>query len=475
MTLYGEEDYPNDQAERRILFLLNELKLHLEHAYGPSGYTQEGLSYLAYTMSLLGPAVYSANDMNITVLDRAWSRPDWTNLALHVISFRKQRNALQFGVSDSTYAYNGFLPYIFNSTSDINRKAALRWFYDRTMGIKSKRAAFDGKDKCAALLFYPYEIDEQHPSQVFPRSMSMLVDNLDGYYAFRNRYQDHNDVLIGFTSRNRCHAGWNAEETFALSILSHDTTWTQMPGKEYKTFRLTRKFTTPLVDGLPREPKRNQLNSQTKFVKSFTNQTGGYVSIDASRNFRITSAQRNMFVDMIQRNSIDTIIAIDDYFQDNISHYWHWQLSPNVFETEFLLLDNENQLATFIIRGRNQTWLKAWLYNHQDATFNNTNETIRIVKNGFQASFQIVMALGSGIEPIAFRRSNGIQLENVIIDFNRLSDGLLPIETSVISIIIIIITITITTICICLLILLFWRRKRRKNSRISPTSEQQIK
>jgi len=33
LTLYGEEGYPNDQAERRILFLLSELKLHLDHAY----------------------------------------------------------------------------------------------------------------------------------------------------------------------------------------------------------------------------------------------------------------------------------------------------------------------------------------------------------------------------------------------------------------------------------------------------------
>ncbi|CAF4266337.1 unnamed protein product, partial [Rotaria magnacalcarata] len=222
LTLYGEEGYPNDQAERRILFLLHELKLHLEHSYGPSGYMQEGLSYLAYTLPIIGPAVYLAKSMGISILDDAWFRPDWYNLAVHIISLRSRRNSLQFGVSDSAYSYNGFLPFIFNSTNDRNIKAALKWFYDRTMGINSTSPAYDGKDKSAALLYYPCEIVAQHPSVAFPRSTLMISDNVDGFYGFRNRYRDQNDVLIGLMNRNRRHAGWNANETFALSIMSHD-------------------------------------------------------------------------------------------------------------------------------------------------------------------------------------------------------------------------------------------------------------
>ncbi|CAF4685807.1 unnamed protein product, partial [Rotaria sp. Silwood2] len=242
LSLYGEEGYPDDQAERRILFLLNELKLHLEQSYGPSGYMQEGFSYLAYILPILGPAVYLAKHMGISIFDEAWSRPDWHNLALHIISLRKQRNSLQFGVSESTYSYNGFMPFIFNSTNDANIKAALKWLYDRTMGINSSSPAYDGKDKSAALLYYPYEIAAQHPSIAFPRSISMISDNIDGFYGFRNRYRDENDVLIALMNRNRRHGGWNANETFALSIISHNTTWARMPGQEFKRYNLTRKF-----------------------------------------------------------------------------------------------------------------------------------------------------------------------------------------------------------------------------------------
>jgi hypothetical protein len=399
------------------------LKLHLDHAYGPSGYMQEGLGYITYTLSILAPAIYLAKDMGISTFDEAWSRPDWPNLALHTISLRKQRNSLQFGVAASTYSYNGFIPYIFNSTNDTNIKAALKWLYDRTMGINSSSPAYDGKDRNAALLYYPYEIPAQHPSIVFPRSTSMIYDNIDGFYEFRNRYQDQNDVLIAFMSRNRRHGGWNANETFALSIMSHDTTWARMPGKEFQYNNLTTRFSTPLVDGWPREPPKGKKGSYTRAVKVFNGQGGGYVSIDASVNFNIAFAQRDILVDMITRGNIDTIIAIQDQFLDSSSHFWHWQLSPNPAETN-ITLENENNLSTFTIRGRNGSWLKVWLYNSQGATYNNTNEVLRIIKYGFHANFKIAMALGMSTEPVAKRTTSGINIADICINFDTLFQGL---------------------------------------------------
>ncbi|UJR32440.1 hypothetical protein I4U23_019902 [Adineta vaga] len=478
LTLYGEEDYPNDQAERRILFLLNELKLHIDHAYGPSGYMQEGLSYLAYTISALAPAVYLTKDMGISTFDEAWFRPDWHNLALHTISLRKQRNALQFGVSQSSYSYNGFLPYIFNSTDDQNSKAALKWFYDRTMGMNSSSAAYDGKDKSAALFYYPYETSLQHPSIVFPRSTSMISDNIEGFYVFRNRYQDQNDVLIALMNRNRRHAGWNANETFALSIISHDTTWARMPGKEFKLHSQTNMFSTPLIDGWPREPGKRQKLAFTKLVKPFSNQGGGFVSLDASINFNITLAQRDILVDMIKRNNIETIIALQDDFVDSLTHVWHWQLSPNPDETN-ITLRYENNLSTFIIRGRNESWLKGWLYNHEDATYNNTDGILRILKYGFNANFKIVMVLGSGIESIASRTINGIQIDKVCINFNTLSEGLqcqtiTPVDITRRSILILIILTTLIGFFTLVILGILMKRIINRNNRVGSTIQTDI-
>jgi hypothetical protein len=196
-----------------------------------------------------------------------------------------------------------------------------------------------------------------------------------------------------------------------------------MPGKEFKLYNLTRKFSTPLIDGWPREPPKGNKQGYTRVVKVFNGQGGGYVSIDSSVNFNITLAQRDILVDMIKRGSIDTIIAINDHFADSLSHAWHWQLSPNPAETN-MTLGNENNLSTFTIRGRNGSWLKGWLYNYQDADYNNTEEVLRIIKYGFNANFKIVMALGIGSEPLANRIATGLMIANVCINFDTLVEGL---------------------------------------------------
>ncbi|CAF1367846.1 unnamed protein product [Adineta steineri] len=483
LTLYGEQDYPNDQAERRILFLLNEIQLHLQHSYSSSGYMQEGLNYLSYTISILAPAIYLTKSMGISIFDQLWSHPDWHNLALHIISLRKQRNSLQFGVSDSIYSYNGFLPYIFNSTNHKNIKSALKWLYDRTMGINSSSPVYDGKDKCAALLFYPYEIQPQNPSITFPQSNSMIIDNIEGFYVFRNRYQDKNDVLIALMNRNRRHSGWNANETFALSIMSHDTTWAQMPGKQFKYSNQTNKFSTPLIDGWPREPPKQFKLGFTKQVKSFSNQGGGYVFIDSTINFNISLAQRQFVVDMIKRDNIDTIIVINDDFIDIRSHTWYWQLSPKSSDISQIILTNQNNLSTFIIKGKNQSWLKGWIYNDQNTTLNNSEQILRIFKYGFNAKFKIVMALGMGKEPDAFRITNGIQINNISINFNNLSHGLQETTTSIMTTIppdinktsIIILIIIMTSTFVCLFILIFigilLRKIIKRNNQIYSTTK----
>ncbi|CAF5135604.1 unnamed protein product, partial [Rotaria magnacalcarata] len=134
---------------------------------------------------------------------------------------------------------------------------------------------------------------------------------------------------------------------------------------------------------------------------------------------------------MITRGNIDTIIAIHDRFVDTLSHFWHWQISPDPDETN-ITLGNENNLSTFIIRGRNGSWLKGWLYNHQNAAYNNTEDVLRIVKQGFTANFKIAMTLGMGTEPVAYRIATGINIDNACINFDALFQGLQCLTTTLI-------------------------------------------
>lgn len=90
------------------------------------------------------------------------------------------------------------------------------------------------------------------------------------------------------------HNGWLQHEQFALSIISHRTIWTQMPGKEYNDITL---FSVSFIDGRVTKPRDH--GGYTRDARAFPGQGGGYVSIDSSGNFNVTLAQRDMFVDMI--------------------------------------------------------------------------------------------------------------------------------------------------------------------------------
>ncbi|CAF2539460.1 unnamed protein product [Rotaria sp. Silwood2] len=151
---------------------------------------------------------------------------------------------------------------------------------------------------------------------------------------------------------------------------------------------------------------------------------------------------------MIKRGNIDTIIAIQDQFVNNLSHFWHWQLSPDPGETN-ITLGNGNNVSTFIIRGRNGSWLKGWLYNNQNAIYNNIDEVLRIIKYGFSANFKIAMALGMGTEPFANRTATGINIDDK------------P------SIVIISIASILIGLAVLIIIGILLRKRIRRNNRVS--------
>lgn len=289
--------------------------------------------------------------------------------------------------------------------------------FDRVTGINSTNKNYDGNSKIWAILFYPYLIQPQNPSIVFPQSSSMLIDNIEGFYAFRNRYQDENDVLIALSNRNRVHSGWFQAEQFSLSIFSHATIWTQMPGKAYNNITL---FSVPYIDGRPKIPIDN--GGYTRNVKTFHSQGSGYVSLDASGHFNITLAQRDIFVDMITRDNIETIITISGQFNDSFLHNYTWQLSTTN-EVKNITLGYENNLPTFIFTGNNGSWFKGWLFQSQGVNFINVGRVLRVDRTGFTANFQIVIAIGTGSPPIGINTDKGINITDVCVDFDSLSEG----------------------------------------------------
>ncbi|CAF4236727.1 unnamed protein product [Rotaria sp. Silwood2] len=167
---------------------------------------------------------------------------------------------------------------------------------------------------------------------------------------------------------------------------------------------------------------------------------------------------------MIKRGNIDTIIAIQDQFVNNLSHFWHWQLSPDPGETN-ITLGNGNNVSTFIIRGRNGSWLKGWLYNNQNAIYNNIDEVLRIIKYGFSANFKIAMALGMGTEPFANRTATGINIDDCPTTTMVMSTIAPDIKKP--SIVIISIASILIGLAVLIIIGILLRKRIRRNNRVS--------
>ncbi|UJR34414.1 hypothetical protein I4U23_021821 [Adineta vaga] len=444
LNAYNEDDYPNDQVERRILFLLNEIKLHIDHSYGSSGYMQEGMGYITYT------AIYHTKDVGISLLYEAWSAKDWSNFALHTYSLRSDASSLQFGVGPYQFYCAGLLPFLLEHKNDTRMNAAFKWLYDHVVGKNSLMKDYDLNNRIWSIIYYPYLISSQNPSIIYPQSTSLLIDNRDGFYAFRNRYQDRNDILIALENSHRKRSGWSQHQGFGFSIISHDTIWIRMPSKSMTNTSL---FSTPIIDGKTDFPIKNGGYGKNAFA--FNNQGGGYVSVDSSGNFRIQLAQREMFVDMIVRNQTETILGIYDQFYDNISHNFDWQLSTIPNEINNIILGYENNLPTFVINGKNGSWYKGWLYESQGIRFINNGYLIRINRIGFNVSFKIVLAI---------LEQKGINISDVCIQFDLLTQGVknsnsfIPIITGILGGFALLIIIIIIGICI--------NKRIKKNNRL---------
>ncbi|KQZ11986.1 hypothetical protein ASD19_01660 [Microbacterium sp. Root53] len=88
-----------DAGETRIPMLVNEVGLHLDAAYTDTGWMQEGLWYINYTLQIALPGIYAAQDAGITALDASIERPQFTNLYLHSLANTPNHKRLQWGAT----------------------------------------------------------------------------------------------------------------------------------------------------------------------------------------------------------------------------------------------------------------------------------------------------------------------------------------------------------------------------------------
>lgn len=378
--------------DQRVGFLTDQVAQHLDQSYTENGYTQEGWDYFHYTELYMFPSIYFAEGTGLTTLDSHLKRPAFWNLALHVASSRPKGDTTQFGVGFENSQLDGALPLLAPLTPS-NALPALKSIYDQVEGVDSQTQPYDGVQGIWAVLYYPEKASSSPAAATNPALKTAILDDGPGFYAFRNRIKNVDDSLVVTSNRNTEHDGWSAAETFSLSWMSDDTTWATLGGKDYQS---PLEWSKPLVDG-KLEPYTDEYSTVTgagKTISSraFSGQGGGYLHLDGSGNFGVTTADRQEVVDLKGGGKADTIIAIRDTFGDTTSHEWDWQLRP---ESGVSISINPAPTAgqpNFTFVSPNGATMSGFLLDADGANIQNLDGTLRISKSGTNATFTVILA-----------------------------------------------------------------------------------
>ncbi|MET8340846.1 discoidin domain-containing protein [Streptosporangium canum] len=389
---------------QRIEELLYDLRRNLEQSCGEPGWYQEGWDYLSYTLTVLAPAVLATFDLGMDDLRRPWSEARLGELFLLTQSLRPSQDRTQWSVGELSGTPES-AAFLFAAGAV---QEELLWLYERTAGRLAVQPTYSLYQEPWLLAYWPEGVEPRPPA---PRA---LLAPRHGCFHFRNRFVNDDDVLVTMTNRVRRHIGWDGSGTLALSLLGAGTTWARLPAKETGRHDLC---STVLVDGAPAPHNGNgDLNAAGHTIEAmpYEAQGGGFLSVDASGNYGIPLARRDMVVDLRPVAGSDAVIALHDTFADDSSRSWTWQLSPErgveiSFEDDGFLLRKDD------------AWLRGWVLGPGEAVVGIESGALQISQRGERAEFNLVLAIGRGAVPAGEGRGSALRLGDSVYDTSDLA------------------------------------------------------
>lgn len=422
----GDGDF--GMHDERITYLVNQVTRHLQEGYTETGWTQEGWDYFHYAQLYLFPSLFMARDAGLLALDAPLAEVAFWNLSLHTVSSRAAGDVLQFGVSGPNNQVGGTFPLLF-PTAPEDALPGLKHLYDQLQGVGAARPVFDDVHSMFAVLYYPTGVSSDAADLTQPEARTALLDDEAGFYAFRSRYLDVDDTLISTSSRNTQHKGWAAAETFALSWMSHDSSWALQGGKVQDPLL----WSKPLVDG-ELEPYLNQYETVrgegvTLDSRAFSGQGGGYVHLDGSANFEVATAEREQVVDLATGGTADAIVAIHDTFADDVAHDWDWQLRPDESVAIATFADSDPAEPLFTFTNPDGVTLSGFVPDREGLGVEVLDHTLRLSRHGDSAAFGVVLATSEDGPLSAHLEDETLLLDGRAIDLTDLGsvgDGFAP-------------------------------------------------
>ena len=409
----------NEEASRadRYILLRNHLKEHMGNYSNSMGGFQEGSGYADYAGCFMVPAVLALRSIGDTSLDSTFNQKAFWKLPMYAYSFvqnpaTRQYIVLQSGVDGyAPLNQEGWLSSMFGIVPAADLPA-YRWFYDRLMGISSPYAAADKFDyrrgsTTWAIIYYPQSGSSSNPVNTMPLAIG---DPTRGFYYFRNRWQDENDIMISsMADHNGGSKAWDSAEAFQINLWAYNQKWFGGPGTNS-----THAFMSGLfVDGLAYVAKTD---TGTSLFHSTSPDGSGYLIAGGGNKYSklgLSSAARHTLVDFSGRMGPGVLATLDKLTSTTTRSYrWNLALGDNTDNKGITVSSgSEGGRPTFTMISQNGGFVKGWVLAPAGAVLtvpSGINDPLTIDVSATDTQIWVVMVIGTGTAPSGSVSGSGL-------------------------------------------------------------------
>ncbi len=411
------------QRADRYKKIKGNLIRHMTFGFGDLGVSQEGVGYTEYPGGFLLPACYAAESVGDNdLVDKARSI-GWSTLAMYSHSFQgRERKFVQTGVAHTSNFNEGWLSLLLHHAGDDHLPYYL-WFYDRAMGVKSAMdpaVRFDGERAGTvwALVYYPTDVQPANPNGKMPQA----VGDKRGYYFFRNRWYDANDIQASIMADHVHHRrAWDQPENLAINLLALNARFVGGPGKG----RDAEAYSTLLIDG--KYNFRGAVDLTGKTVKFAPAAKGGLAIVDGGGLYKklgVDQARRQMLVRFSDPEDNAAILSTLDRVEADGNHTYTWQVNLGSDRDDGDIKVSKGSEAgrpQFQMKGGNGV-VTGWVVSPANAKITSTGDPMRIEVSGSDADIWVVMFVGKTDEPKVSFSGSGLETKvkiyNVTLQFD---------------------------------------------------------
>ena len=386
-----------ERRKERYDFLVEQLMTHMQNGYGDHGATQEGMGYLEYGGTFLLKAVFASASIGDSTLWHEARKHAWWKLTMYAESFQDHaRKFLMTGVAGSSGIDEGWSSLLLNLVSD-KELSYYQWFYDRHMGRMAPGTEQEKYDAERAgtiwsILYYPIDSEGVDPTGVFDAG----IRDSNGYFFFRNRWRDENDILFSIMADEHHHShAWDQPEAFAINLMAHNTRYVGGPSKE----RENNLYSSLLVDGQYNFKGASRLTGKAQDWEISKQQA--YVKIDGDTlysAFGLDKATRHCALKFLNEN--EAIICIYDQLEDEEEHAYTWQLN---------LGDQHPEASIRVSKSENHFKLQSdqgivdgWIFSNANPEyeFGESYDPTQIHFGGSKAQFTVLLHVHDGNDKV---------------------------------------------------------------------------